>query len=504
MRTEGRRLSTPNLGKLLENKEIILVSNRGPVEFRLSEDGELKTKRGGGGLVTAMTAISEATKATWISAAMTDAERTLAKDGSTINFPEDNPLYKIGLVNIPPDVYNKYYNVISNPLLWFIHHYLWDLNNYPSFTYDTYDAWYNGYVEANKMFAGVAAKESLKHENPLIMLQDYHLFLAAKFIREQTEKPFLFHFTHIPWPEPNYMSILPYAMRVQLLEGMLSNDIVGFQARHYAGNFLLCCESLLGAAVNWRRRVVRWHNREVSVRTYPISIDHASLLETSQGSEVIRHEQKILDENTGLALVVRTDRSDPSKNIIRGFKAFDILLNKHPELKEKVKFLALLYPTRESIREYQDYKVAIDNIVRDINGRHRTENWEPIFLRNEDNFPESVAGLKRYDVLMVNPIFDGMNLVAKEGPIANVNDGVLVLSENAGAVSELSSAALVVNPFDIEETADALYTAITMPRDERRVRASSLKEIVQKNNSVKWLYFQIKDIMALEKKRALS
>lgn len=494
----------PNLKRLLKDRSIILVSNRGPVEFCRNESGAVETRRGGGGLVTAMTAISEATQATWISAAMTDIECDLARDNNSIAFPSDNPLYDINLVDIPRDVYNDYYNVISNPLLWFIHHYLWDLSNHPSIGSNVYDAWHNGYLVANKLFAEAAAKASAGVSNPIIMLQDYHLFVAAQYIRELTDRPFLFHFTHIPWPEPNYMSVLPFEMRRQLLQGMLANDIVGFQSRHYAGNFLLCCEALLGCTINWRKRTVRWQNREVQVRTYPISIDHQGLSAMSERDDVKLYEQQINNDNSGMRLIVRTDRSDPSKNIIRGFYGYDTLLRKHPELKGKVTFLAFLYPTRESIREYQEYKVAIEETVRGINERHKTDSWQPIRLRIQDNYPESVAALTCYDVLLVNPIFDGMNLVAKEGPVVNKRNGVLVLSENAGAVSELSGAGLIVNPFDVEETANALYEALMMSEAERHNRASHLKEIVLKNNSVKWLYYQIKDIIALEKKRVVT
>ncbi|MCL6472249.1 MAG: trehalose-6-phosphate synthase [Firmicutes bacterium] len=501
MQSSIRERGSPGLTKLLKNRPIIIASNRGPVEFRQDNSGDIEMKRGGGGLVTAMTAVSEAAHAVWISAAMNDVERSIAQDNSLIGFPEDSPQYRVKLVNIPKDVYNSYYNTISNPLLWFIHHYIWNLTETPSFTAETHQAWKNGYVVANKLFAEAVAKESLKHDSPIIMLQDYHLFIAAKYIREITDEPFLFHFTHIPWPEPDYMSILPFDIRQQLLKGMLANDMVGFQSRHYAGNFLLCCESLLGAQVNWRKRTVVWQGREVYVRTYPISIDHANLHKMSESSKVLKLEQKLLEENEGMNLIVRTDRSDPSKNIVRGFMAYDVLLTKHPELKEKVKFLALLYPTRENIREYKRYRSEIEATVEAINKRHKTKKWTPIYLRLKDNYPESIAALKCYDVLLVNPIFDGMNLVAKEGPAINTRNGVLVLSQNAGASSELGSSSIIVNPFDIEETANAMYQALTMSDSEKQIRAKSLKEVVEQNNSIKWLHYQLKDIVSLEKKR---
>lgn len=493
-----------NLKKLLADRSIILASNRGPIQFAFNEAGELEAKRGGGGLVTAMTAISEETNATWISAAMTAAERSLAREGVTLAYPERDPLYGIRLIDIDETMYHQYYNIISNPLLWFIQHYIWDLAKNPSITAEVRNAWYDGYVEVNRRFAEAAVEESKKHARPIIMLQDYHLYVAAKYIREMTERPLLFHFTHIPWPEPDYFSVLPKALRIELMEGMLSNDLLGFQSRHYASNFLLCCHKLVDARVNWRKRMVRWQGRDIHVRAYPISIDHKSLRDLSETEEVRRYEDEIARDYKNLKLIVRSDRSDLSKNIVRGFHAFEALLVKHPELIGRVKFLALLYPTRENIKEYKDYRLEIEHTVDAINGRFKTDDWTPIYLRLHDNYEESIAALKLYDVLLVNPIYDGMNLVSKEGPVINKRDGVLVISENAGASEELSDVGLVVNPFDIDGTADAMYRAITMPEQDKATRSAILRDIVTRNSSIKWLHYQLKDIVKLEKKKILN
>jgi trehalose 6-phosphate synthase len=486
------------LKELLEDRAIILVSNRSPVELHRNAAGDLEEKRGGGGLVSAMTAVSETSHATWIAAAITKDELKLAKSNELLDMPGEDSLYQIRYVDIPPDAYDLYYNTISNPLLWFVFHYLWDLTDSPNIGPDIYRAWSEGYIATNRIFAAAAVEESEKHTKPIVMIQDYHLFLAAKYIREATSKAFLFHFTHIPWPEPKYMSVLPGKIRSDILEGLLSNDIVGFQSRNYAGNFLLCCESLLGCRVDWGSRTVTWNGRTVHVNTYPISVDNESLKAAGKKHDVVEIEHRILDASKGMKLIVRTDRSDPSKNIIRGFMAFDMMLSRHPELKEKVKFIALLYPTRDNIKEYKEYQRKIITTVHGINDKHQTEKWTPIHLRIKDNYTESIAALTCYDVLLVNPVFDGMNLVAKEGSILNHRNGVLVLSENAGAVSELSGGAIIINPFDMNETAEALYSAVTMPDNERRVRAANLREVVQQNNSVKWLHHQLNDIIAIE------
>lgn len=493
-----------SLKKLLADRSIILVSNRGPIQFDYDEAGEIEAKRGGGGLVTAMTAVSQETNATWISAAMTDAERALARERATLAFPKENPLYNLRLIDIPEAMYDQYYNTISNPLLWFIQHYIWDLARNPSFTSKIHDAWHNGYVAANKIFAEAAVDACEGLERPIIMIQDYHLYTAAKDIREMTSKPLLFHFTHIPWPEPDYLSVLPRRIRVEMLEGILNNDLVGFQSRRYANNFLLCCRKLMDCRVNWRRRTVRWKDREVYVRAYPISIDYASLQAFSEIEPVSDYATQMVKDYEGLKLIVRSDRSDLTKNIVRGFRAFEALLEKHPELVGQVKFLALLYPTRENIKEYTDYRFEIEAAVEDINNRFKTDDWTPIYLRLYDNYEESVAALKIYDVLLVNPIYDGMNLVAKEGPVVNERNGVLVLSENAGASEELREVGLVVNPFDIDGTADALYEALTMPERDKATRSAIMKEIVTRNNSIKWLHYQLRDMIKLEKKRPVD
>ena len=256
--------------------------------------------------------------------------------------------------------------------------------------------------------------------------------------------------------------------------------------------------------VNWRRRTVRWKKREVYVRSYPISIDYASLQAFSETEPVSEYAAQMEKNYEGLKLIVRSDRSDLTKNIVRGFRAFEALLEKHPELVGRVKFLALLYPTRENIKEYTDYRFEIEAAVEDVNNRFKTADWTPIYLRLYDNYEESVAALKVYDVLLVNPIYDGMNLVAKEGPVVNERNGVLVLSENAGASEELREVGLVVNPFDIEGTADALYEALTMPERDKATRSAIMKEIVTRNNSIKWLHYQLRDMIRLEKRRSVD
>ena len=477
----------------IEGRTLIIVSNRGPVTFEV-KGGEAFSKRGSGGLVSAISSACLGAKAKWISSAMSSVDRELAKQSASIPFPPRAPAYELRLVDIPERIYEAYYNSISNPLIWFVFHYLWDLVEFPKLDRSIIEDWECGYLEANRLLAEAAIEEAILAEAPLIMLQDYHLFAAAKFIKKDLPDVPVMHFNHIPWPERGHFQVLPKEIQSGLLEGLLAADVLGFQTSEFAEAFLSCCSSCGDYQVDFRRSSIRVGDREILVKAYPISIDPTALFEAANDAEVSKHAERISKANRGLKLIVRCDRADPSKNVLRGFEAYDALLTEHPELKGEVVFLAFLYPTREKLREYADYRRRIEALVKEINDRHCNDGWLPISLRIKDNYPESLAALKLYDVLLVNPIRDGMNLVAKEGPLLNEKNGVLVLSERAGAHCELGAASLSINPFDVRETSRALYEALNMPKDQRTMRSEWLKQIVAKNDSNKWLRHQLADI----------
>jgi trehalose 6-phosphate synthase len=232
----------------------------------------------------------------------------------------------------------------------------------------------------------------------------------------------------------------------------------------------------------------------VWVRAYPISIDPGEFEELAQSEAVLEQERYV----KGLPgkLLLRVDRTDLSKNIVRGFLAYGRMLERHPELMGEVTFLAQLQPSRTDVREYAAYMEAVGRTAEQVNEEYGTDSWRPIELFMEDNFPRSVAAYKNFDVLLVNAVRDGMNLVAKESAVINEKNGVLVLSENAGAHEELGEHALSVNPFDIDEQADAIYTALTMGDEERGRRAKALRKTVNSNTIEDWVEAQIEDIQA--------
>jgi trehalose 6-phosphate synthase len=312
---------------------------------------------------------------------------------------------------------------------------------------------------------------------------------------------FLHHFVHIPWTQPDAWRVLPADMREDIYEGILSNDIIAFHTRSYQRNFLLCCRELFDMEVDEEAGVVHFEDREVWVRAYPLPISAEHFHHTAQRPAVHQYEREILRRRRE-HLILRVDRADLSKNILRGFTAFDLFLEQHPEFKEQVTFIAHLIPSRQDVPEYAEYLERIEALVAVVNHRHGTTDWMPIELRLRENLDEAISAYKHYDLLMVNAMFDGMNLIAKEGPLVNERNGVSLLSENTGAHEELADFALSVNPFDVQEQADAIDRALTMSAEERSWRAQGLKRIVTSRNPGDWVDDQLADIDAKRRGRA--
>ena len=493
----------------LAERRLVVAANRGPVSFHDDPSGEPVVTRGPGGLVTVLTEVLRHNSGTWVAAALSDAERRLAAEDTAVEVALDGEEYRVRYVAPSPDEYHKYYNIVSNPMLWFIQHYLWDLGRHPDIRAEEMDAWHAGYVVVNRQFAaavidevrggagpdGGAAGPAADGRDALVLLHDYQLYLVAADVRAACPAAFLHQFIHIPWPQSDYWRVLPTQIREAVFRGLLGNDVVAFHTRHYVSNFLRGCADLLDLEVDEARGVVRYDGREVWVRAYPVSIDPASLRDAAGSARAHAAELELVRRRRE-HLLLRVDRLDLSKNIIRGFVALDRFLELHPEFKERFTFLALLQPSREDVEEYVTYRERVERIVADVNTRHGTTDWMPIDLRIQDDFPVTLAAYAQYDVLLVNAIADGMNLVAKEGPILNRHDGVLVLSEYAGAYEELGAFALGVNPFDIEGQAEALHRALTMPAEERADRAGMLRRVVEENSVEKWVQAQFADIAA--------
>jgi trehalose 6-phosphate synthase len=482
------------------SRPLVLVSNRGPVTF--GPDGEVK--RGTGGLVTALTGLASHRESTWVASAMSDEDVAKAEEQGGRSFKVDSPgggSYDVRLVASDATAYERFYSVFSNPMLWFIQHYLWDLSNAPDFRRNEVEAFEYGYNVVNEDLAEAVIDEISGVDEPVVMVHDYHLYTLPALVRRARPDAFLHHFIHIPWTQPDAWRILPRGIRREIFEGVLSNDIIGFHTRSYRWNFLQCCRDLMDLDVDFTNGVVKFGDREVWVRAYPLPIDHRATQRVADSDRTREFEETLLRRRRE-HLILRVDRADLSKNVLRGFSAFDLFLDQHPEFAEKVTFVAQLMPSRTDVPEYAEYLERIEALVAVVNHRHGTPDWMPIQLKLRDDLEEAMASYKHYDVLLVNAMFDGMNLVAKEGPLVNEQAGVSILSENTGAHEELGDFALSVNPFDIQEMADSIHAALTMSPEERSRRCEGLKEAVTARDPGDWIDDQLADIR--NKKAALA
>jgi trehalose 6-phosphate synthase len=462
------------------------------VQFDLTEDGDVEPARGGGGLVTALTGALSTTGGLWVASAMTEGDRlaTERAPGGRIEIADEDAKYRVRYLSPPEEAFDRFYNVVSNRILWFTHHYLFDAPRTPRFGRSVRDAW-RDYVAVNREFASALAEES---GEPAFLVQDYHLSLVPKLLRDRRPEALIAHFSHTPFAGPDYFRILPRDMGDGVLRGLLGADVLGFHCDDWAENFLLCCRHVEGARVDLRRRRVEFGGRMVQVRTYPIAIDGPALRQQAVGPQVRRVRRELARWKGDAKMILRVDRTDLSKNILRGFLAYETLLHEHPRLRKRVRFLALLNPSRRAIPEYRSYTRECLRAAERINVELGTADWQPVTVTVRDDIDRAVAAYSMYDVLLVNPVFDGMNLVAMEGPTVNRTGGVLVLSRNAGADALLGTHALSVNPFDIGETADAIRTALEMPEDERRRRAAGLRRAIAANPPSKWVGSQLEDL----------
>jgi trehalose 6-phosphate synthase len=476
-------------------RKLIVVSNRGPVSYG-REGGRRVVRRGGGGLVAALRSLLAEHDVTWIASAMTDEDRAVAASAGggalEVRSREGSP-YRLRLVAHDESAYDWYYNVVSNPTLWFLQHYLWNLVQAPSHDPGLHHAWEEGYVQVNAGFAEAVLAELELEPDSAVFFHDYHLYLAPRLVRERRPETALAHFVHIPWPQPDYWHVLPNPLRLAIHDGLLACDLIGFHTTRWRRNFLRSCVDLVSADCDFDEGTVEYEGRRVQVAARPLAAHAAELEELAASAAVLELEQQLVEWRPEF-LVLRVDRTDPSKNVVRGFRAFELFLDAHPELHGRVSMLALLDPSRQDIPEYAEYLAAIQRGARGVNDRFQQDGWTPIDLRIEDNFAEAVAAYKQFDVLLVNAIFDGLNLVAKEAPLVNERDGVLILSENAGSHEELGAWALSVNPFDVEGQAEAIYSALTMPLDERRARLEAIGTHVRAHDAAEWLGWQLDDL----------
>jgi trehalose 6-phosphate synthase len=511
-----------DLARAVSDRPVVVLSHRGPVSFRRGPDGSRSATRGAGGLVTALAGVADhLDDLVWVCAAATDEDRAvraeaggravrvsvhgvprlLAPGDGRPSAPDERSL-AVRLVDVPAEQHEPFYSVIANPLLWFLQHGMWDLALAPDITAAEHRAFEDGYVPVNELFAEAVIEEvQSRRDGALVLLQDYHYYLVAPLVRQACPTASLTHFVHIPWPGPDAWRVLPRPWRERLLRGLLGNDVVGFHTVGFARNFVSCASELLGLPVDLAGLTIDLGDRLVHARHYPISIDVAGLHELARGPKVAERARALREEYSERGedhrLVLRVDRTDPSKNIVRGFRAFATMLDSHPELVGRVTFLALLQPSRQDVPEYADYLAAIGAEVARVNARYASSGSHPIDLRLVEDLPLAVAAYTVCDVLMVNALADGMNLVAKEAVAVGRPDLVLLLSENTGAHAELGAFAITLHPFDVQQQADALFEALTLPTERRRQLHEAAADVVATNDVRKWLANQLADLSEL-------
>jgi trehalose 6-phosphate synthase len=447
---------------------VIVVSHRGPYQFGRGDNGLLTAQQGAGGIVSALSPLLEThPDATWIAAAMSEEDREAARAGTIAHLD-----INVRLVDLDPEQHRMHYQVVANSVLWFLHHGLFDRARRPRFDLRFRDAW-NAFVAVNRRFADEVAQSAAGGE--IVLVQDYQLALMAGMLRSQRPDLRVVHFTHTPFAAPDDFSVLPTDVGAQLCETLASGPC-GFHTKRWADNYRQSARVALGRRASVPPPFVASLGPDVGA------------LETIVSSAEARAAGTALAGAVGDRLVImRSDRIEPSKNIVRGFLAFDRLLEARPGLRGRVVFVAMVYPSRQGLAEYLAYENEVEQVVARVNDRWATRDWSPIVLDDRDDYARSIAGLQRYDVLLVNALRDGLNLVAKEGPVVNRRDGLLCLSPETGAYEELKSAAIAVHPYDIEQCAGALDDALSVPLDERSTRAAKLRTLATERSPADWL-----------------
>ncbi len=486
---------------LSSGARLIIVSNRGGVEHSIDDFGRLRRHDAGGGVAVALNSIAKTEPLTWIAAASSFADHVVSIAGGEVEIGNESNLR---LIDIPETTYEAHYSLFCNPLLWFIQHSMTDFLQDRDVEAEAVASWHSGYVPTNRLFADAVIEEIDRTGGGRVMLHDYHLYLAPRFIRNARPQATLQHFVHIPWPQPEVWRALPDGLVREICGGLLANDSIVFQTDESVNNFLATCRAYLGsrAQVSERRGEVEYLGHTATAWANPISVDIEELQATARSTKVRSHLPAL---GAGKEkLIVRVDRLDPSKNVLGGFQAYERLLERSPKLHGKVRFLAFMVPSRDAIEEYGDYASATFDLIERINSRFGDQNWQPITVFYEQNRSQALAGLMSYDVLLVNSLADGMNLISKEGPVINQRDGAIVLSETAGSFEQLRPGVVGVDPFDIDAVADGLEQALALDATEREEKADVVRRAIESHQLQDWLRIQLKDLAIHEYVKGLT
>jgi trehalose 6-phosphate synthase len=445
--------------------DLVVASNRGPLSFALGEDGTPVPAGSAGGLAAALYPMLSGSGATWVACAMSEADR--AADDQGLMSGDGMELHT---VRPSPETYRMAYDVVSNSTLWFMHHHLFDLSRRPRFDRHWEEAW-QAYAELNALFCESVCNAAA--DGATVLVQDYHLCLLPGMLRRRRPDLRSVHFSHTPFADPGIVRVLPEAVARDLLTGMSAARSCGFHTTRWERAFRACCADM---GIEPSRTFVS-----------ALTPDPEALAGRLAAPECAEAQARLDDALGDRRMVLRVDRIEPSKNLLRGFWAFDELLAARPDLRRRVVMVANAYLSRQTLADYLAYASETEHAAARVNERWATGDWQPVILDVADDTARSLAALTRYDVLLVNPLRDGLNLVAKEGPLVNRVEGALALSREAGAFEELRPAVTELNPFDVSGTASALASALDLDPAERARRAEALREIVQRRKPTDWL-----------------
>ncbi|MGW7204970.1 alpha,alpha-trehalose-phosphate synthase (UDP-forming) [Streptomyces sp. NPDC054837] len=452
-----------------QGARVLVASNRGPISYEVQEDGSLSAKRGGGGLVSGLSAIGSDADSLWVCSALSDGDREAVRRGEGES--------GVRMLDIPADVHADAYNGIANSVLWFVHHMLYQTPLEPVFDAEFRRQWAS-YETYNRAFAEALAEEA--GQGAAVVVQDYHLTLVPGMLRELRPDLRIGHFSHTPWAPPEYFRMLPDDIAEQVLRGMLGADRLGFLTRRWASAFEACAAQIAGGLGDTR------------IGVHGLGADADFLRKRSHEADVDERLAALRAEvGEGRRAIVRVDRTELSKNIVRGLLAYRQLLDDRPEWRERVVHVAFAYPSRQDLAVYREYTAEVQRVAEEINSVYGTPGWTPVVLHVKDDFARSLAAYRLADVALVNPIRDGMNLVAKEVPVVSDEGCVLVLSREAGAYEELGEDAVVVNPYDVVGTAEALHEALTLPVEERAERTKRLAAAATALPPAQWFLDQL-------------
>ncbi|MFF9770566.1 trehalose-6-phosphate synthase [Streptomyces sp. NPDC014636] len=463
-----------------EKAQVLVASNRGPVSYQVREDGSLHARRGGGGLVSGLSAIGSDADSVWVCAALGDGDRAAVRRADGGLLPAgDTGGQRVRMLDIDAAVHAEAYNGIANSVLWFVHHMLYQTPLEPVFDAEFRRQWAS-YETYNRAFAEALAEEAA--EGAAVLIQDYHLALAPRMLRRLRPDLRIGHFSHTPWAPPDYFRLLPDDIAAELLTGILGADRAAFLTERWAGAFRDCCHAVLGPGIPSGTRI----------GVHGLGADADFLRERAHQEDVAERMAALREEiGADRKSIVRVDRTELSKNIVRGLLAYRQLLEDHPEWRERVVHVAFAYPSRQDLAVYREYTAEVQRVADEINQHYGTPGWTPVVLHVKDDFARSLAAYRLADVALVNPIRDGMNLVAKEVPVVSDEGCALVLSREAGAYEELGADAFTVNPYDIGGTAEALHEALSLPTEERAARCKRLAAAATALPPARWFLDQL-------------